>query len=94
VDDFESAGFDRGNEAHRTEVERLLKRIALDAHVKLSERGGAIQAFVGQDFWESTEFALGESAAFLDLHRQGVVYISDMITQAAAHFRRMNLTTL
>jgi hypothetical protein len=49
VDDFQSAGFAPGNEAHTTEVERLVKRIALDAHVKLSERCGDIQAFV--DSW-------------------------------------------
>jgi hypothetical protein len=45
------------------------------------KRVDEIRAFVEGNFWESTEFALGESAAFHDLHRRGVMYISEAVAQ-------------
>lgn len=81
VEDFQSASLDPGNEEHLFEVERLVRRIAKDAHVTVANRGGEIRAFVEANYWESNEFALGESMGFLDVHRRGVIHISRAVAR-------------
>jgi hypothetical protein len=76
--------FAPGDPAGQIEREHLVKLIVRDAHAQ--KRRDEVREFVETHLGQSAEFALGESASFLDVHRAGVtVFRGNRTPPAVAH---------
>lgn len=72
VDIVVRSGSEPGDPFRRSEVEHLVKLIVRHAHAQ--KRRDEVRAFVDTNLdMESDEFALGQSASSLDVHRRGVI---------------------
>jgi hypothetical protein len=67
---LQGPSLDPANAYHDHEVDRLVTKIARDAHAQTKKN--EIRAWVEDNLVESDEFAIGESLSFLAVHHAGI----------------------
>jgi hypothetical protein len=81
VEDYQGPSVASRTDAHRLEVDRLVRRIARDGNVTSANREDDIRTFVEANLSQSDEFALGESASFWTVHQQGLIHVQQFAHQ-------------